>query len=165
MTVSPSWVGSPFPSNLEPFHPELRISQIGVTPKSETVRELTVCSERGVADGSQVCEVHAGVPRGCVVAASDRAERIWLVPGVGHLAPAFVSVAGQCGARSAAAAQACCEPRSGERAAQEAARGKDSGGGFFQGCLRANRGSTPERERVWRDGIFAQVRAMMQLEG
>jgi putative transposase len=35
----------------------------------------------------------------------------------------------------------------------------------FRPCLAKNRGSTPEARRVWRDGIYEQVREVMSLQG
>jgi len=45
------------------------------------------------------------------------------------------------------------------------ASGEDSGSGFFQRCLAKSRGSTPERRRLWRDGIYEQVREVMPMQG
>jgi putative transposase len=39
------------------------------------------------------------------------------------------------------------------------------GGGFFQRCLAKNRGSTPAQQRLWRDGIYDQIREVMSLQG
>jgi transposase-like protein len=36
---------------------------------------------------------------------------------------------------------------------------------FFQRCLAKNRGSTPERQRLWRDGIYDQIREVMSMQG
>ena len=35
----------------------------------------------------------------------------------------------------------------------------------FQRCLAKDRSSTPEEQRVWRDGIYDQIREMMPLQG
>jgi putative transposase len=40
-----------------------------------------------------------------------------------------------------------------------------AGGGFFQRCLAKSRGSTPERQQLWRDGIYEQVREVMPMQG
>jgi hypothetical protein len=47
----------------------------------------------------------------------------------------------------------------------EAAFGEDPGGGFFQRCLTKNRGSTPAQQRLWRDGIYDQIREVVSLQG
>jgi hypothetical protein len=41
----------------------------------------------------------------------------------------------------------------------------DPGSGFFQGCLAKSEGSTPEERRLWRDGIYDQIREVMPLQG
>src|SRR5207253_7063872 len=48
---------------------------------------------------------------------------------------------------------------------QTPAGGQDAGGGFFQKCLAKNRGSTPEQGRLWRDGIYEQIRELMPVQG
>ena len=45
------------------------------------------------------------------------------------------------------------------------AGGQDAGSGFFQRCLAKSRGSTPERQRLWRDGIYDEVREVMPMQG
>src|SRR5712692_1993686 len=48
----------------------------------------------------------------------------------------------------------------------EAAFGReDPGGGFFQRCLAKNRGSTPAQQRLWRNGIYDQIREVMSSQG
>src|SRR5437879_3411902 len=48
----------------------------------------------------------------------------------------------------------------------EAAFGRENpGGGFFQRCLAKNRGSTPAQQRLWRNGIYEQIREVMSLQG
>jgi putative transposase len=48
----------------------------------------------------------------------------------------------------------------------EAAFGReDPGSGFFQRCLAKNRGSTPAQQRLWRNGIYDQIREVMSLQG
>src|SRR5712664_3292791 len=42
---------------------------------------------------------------------------------------------------------------------------EDPGGGFFQRCLAKNRGSTPAQQRLWRNGIYDQIREVMSLQG
>ncbi len=42
---------------------------------------------------------------------------------------------------------------------------KDARGGFFQGCLAKSRGSTPEERRIWREGIYDQIRGVMSMQG
>jgi len=41
---------------------------------------------------------------------------------------------------------------------------QDPGGGFFQRCLAKNRGSTPAQQRLWRNGIYDQIREVMSLQ-
>src|SRR6267143_1228306 len=67
--------------------------------------------------------------------------------------------------RSVAAQHArICSPQ--RNPSLEAAFGrKDSGGGFFQRCLAKNRGSTPGQQRLWRNGIYDQIREVMSLQG
>jgi putative transposase len=36
---------------------------------------------------------------------------------------------------------------------------------FFKRCLARNRGSTPAQQRLWRDGIYDQIREVMSLQG
>ena len=48
---------------------------------------------------------------------------------------------------------------------EAAAGGEDAGGGFFQRCLAKNRGSTPEQQQTWRDGIYDQIRELMSMQG
>jgi len=36
---------------------------------------------------------------------------------------------------------------------------------FFQRCLAKNRGSTPAQQRLWRNGIYDQIREVMSLQG
>jgi hypothetical protein len=43
--------------------------------------------------------------------------------------------------------------------------GEDVGSGFFAGCLAASRGSTPAEHRQWREGIHAQIRGVMPMQG
>jgi hypothetical protein len=45
------------------------------------------------------------------------------------------------------------------------AGGEDVGGGFFQRCLAKSRGSTPEKQRLWRDGIYDEIREVMPMQG
>src|SRR5882724_3567921 len=45
------------------------------------------------------------------------------------------------------------------------ARPKNIGSGFFQRCLAKNRGSTPEQQRFWRDGIYDRIRELMSMQG
>ena len=60
------------------------------------------------------------------------AECFWLMPGVRHLASAFVSVAGRCGAGAAEAGrQQAMALAAGEPAVEEAAGEEVAGGGFF----------------------------------
>ena len=48
----------------------------------------------------------------------------------------------------------------------KAVTGRQNGrGGFFQRCLAKNRGSTPAQQRLWRDGIYDQIREVMSLQG
>lgn len=48
----------------------------------------------------------------------------------------------------------------------EAGAGIESAGsGFFQRCLEKSRGSTPEQQRLWRDGIYDQIREVMPMQG
>ena len=36
---------------------------------------------------------------------------------------------------------------------------------FFKRCLAKNRGSTPEQQQLWRDGIYEQIREVMPMQG
>jgi hypothetical protein len=45
------------------------------------------------------------------------------------------------------------------------AGGEDGGSGFFQRCLAKSRGSTPEKQRLWRDGIYDEIREVMPMQG
>src|SRR5215472_5947894 len=56
-------------------------------------------------------------------------------------------------------------PAAGDRRAQTGLSRADTGSGFFQRCLAKNRGSTPAEHKLWRDGIYEQVRAMMSMQG
>src|SRR5260370_1821734 len=48
----------------------------------------------------------------------------------------------------------------------EASVGRENpGSGFFQGCLAKSEGATPEERRLWRDGIYDQIREVMPLQG
>ena len=40
-----------------------------------------------------------------------------------------------------------------------------AGGGFFQRCLAKNRGSTPEQQQFWREGVYDQIRELMSMQG
>jgi hypothetical protein len=51
-------------------------------------------------------------------------------------------------------------PRAQARAGRESA-----GSGFFQRCLAKGRGSTPEQRRLWRDGVFEEIRELMTVQG
>ena len=42
---------------------------------------------------------------------------------------------------------------------------KTLGGGFFQRCLAKNRSSTSEKQRLWRDGVYDQIRELMPMQG
>src|SRR5579864_1228186 len=53
----------------------------------------------------------------------------------------------------------------GEPVAQAGVSGQNAGGGFFQKCLAKSRGSTPEQQQTWRDGIYAQIRELMSMQG
>ena len=55
-----------------------------------------------------------------------------------------------------------CASKSGSEAA---AGGEDDGGGFFQRCLAKSRGSTPAEQRLWRAGIYDQIREVMSRQG
>ena len=48
---------------------------------------------------------------------------------------------------------------------EASAGGEDSGSRFFQRCLAKSRGSTPERQRLWRDGIYDEIREVMPMQG
>ncbi len=45
------------------------------------------------------------------------------------------------------------------------AGGEDVGSGFSQRCLAKNRGSTPEKQGLWRGGIYDQIREVMPMQG
>src|SRR6202022_2278463 len=45
------------------------------------------------------------------------------------------------------------------------AGGQDAGGGFFQRCLAKNRGSTPAERKLWREGIYDQIRDVVSRQG
>jgi len=49
--------------------------------------------------------------------------------------------------------------------AKALARREGDGGGFFEGCLAKSRGSTPAQQRLWREGIYEQIREPMPLQG
>ena len=88
------------------------------------------------------------------------------MPGAGYLAAAAFLVAGQPAARAAKAVRvgrAALSP--GERRAQEGAAEENAGSGFFEGCLRKGRGSSPDRYRLWRNGIWEAIRKMMPQAG
>src|SRR5208283_5401472 len=53
----------------------------------------------------------------------------------------------------------------GERPAQAGAGRQESGGGFFQRCLAKSRGSSPAEHRLWREGIYDQIREVMSMQG
>src|SRR5262249_18328273 len=36
---------------------------------------------------------------------------------------------------------------------------------FFQRCLAKSRGSTPEEQRIWREGVYDQIRELMPMQG
>jgi transposase-like protein len=42
---------------------------------------------------------------------------------------------------------------------------QNAGSRFFQRCLAKSRGSTPEQQTSWRDGIYDQVRELMPMQG
>src|SRR3989442_3253564 len=67
--------------------------------------------------------------------------------------------------RSVTAEHTRGRPSEGNPTAKTAAGGEDHGSGFFQGCLAKSRGSTPEARRLWRDGIYEQIREVMPLQG
>lgn len=48
---------------------------------------------------------------------------------------------------------------------EAAAGGKDAGSRFFSRCLAKSRGSTPEQQQLWRDGIYEQIREVMPMQG
>ena len=58
-------------------------------------------------------------------------------------------------------------PRTAQAGARSEARagGEDAGGGFFQRCLAKSRGSAPEQQGLWRDGIYDQIREVMPMQG
>ena len=43
--------------------------------------------------------------------------------------------------------------------------GQNTGSRFFQRCLAKSRGSTPEQQAFWRDGIYDQIREWMPMQG
>src|ERR1700732_323333 len=45
------------------------------------------------------------------------------------------------------------------------AGGQDAGGGFFQRRLAKNRGSTPAERKLWREGIYDQIRDVVSRQG
>src|SRR5260370_20355027 len=48
----------------------------------------------------------------------------------------------------------------------EASVGRENpGSGFFQGYISKSEGSAPEERRLWRDGIYDQIREVMPLQG
>ena len=51
------------------------------------------------------------------------------------------------------------------RRVEACACGEDSGSGFFQRCLAKSRGSAPEGQELWRDGIYDQIREVMPMQG
>src|SRR6202051_1225235 len=53
----------------------------------------------------------------------------------------------------------------GEPADQRGVSRQNAGGGFFQKCLAKSRGSTPEQQQTWRDGIYDQIRELMSMQG
>src|ERR1700737_1795920 len=53
----------------------------------------------------------------------------------------------------------------GEPVAQAGGSRQNAGGGFFQKCLAKSRGSTPEQDQTWRDGIYDQIRELMSMQG
>src|SRR5579864_4695321 len=40
-----------------------------------------------------------------------------------------------------------------------------AGGGFFQRCLAKSRGSTPAERKLWREGIYNQIRDVVSMQG
>ncbi len=55
--------------------------------------------------------------------------------------------------------------RTGEPGVEAGAGGKDAGSGFFQKCLAESRGSSPEQQQRWRDGIYDRIGELMSLQG
>jgi transposase InsO family protein len=67
--------------------------------------------------------------------------------------------------RSVAAQHARISSPQGNPSLEAAFGREDPGGGFFQRCLAKNRGSTPAQQRLWRNGIYDQIREVMSLQG
>src|SRR5271170_1930290 len=81
----------------------------------------------------------------------------------GHLEASALYVAGLCAA-AGAGGQGGDEPGAGAGAGEPPVEGGagDPGArsGFFQRCVAQNRGSTPARQRAWRDCVYEEIRVM-----
>lgn len=53
----------------------------------------------------------------------------------------------------------------GNPTAQTVASREGHGSGFFQRCLANSRGATPAEWRLWREGIYDQIREVMSMPG
>jgi len=59
----------------------------------------------------------------------------------------------------------CTRASEGDSGSEARAGREGDGTGFFQRCLAKSRGSTPERQGLWRDGIYDQIREVMPMQG
>src|SRR5690349_8713604 len=98
--------------------------------------------------------------------------------GAGYPAAAALSMGSRSGRAREGQGQAAgekCAAASGGRA-RGSARGRSwlvagsaqqesERAGFFQRCLAKGRGATPEQRKLWRYGIYDQIREMMHLQG
>ena len=109
---------------------------------------LTVCREGRNCKWvrSRSIEVQQGVPGVGASPSGADAERGAVVPGAGHLAPAFVLVAGKPAAGASRSNLRAPSSACARRMLQlkKALAEEDAGSGFFEGCLRKGRGSAPE---------------------
>ena len=155
----------------------------GVRPKTEARKLETLFSKwKGVCDECSSTYVHAGVSSGNSAADRGGREYFGAESGAVNQAQCAVSMArclsqgggdgtesaGRTSARNATG-QAIGQCAGSRAAADRGARAKNrpatGGKRFFKKSLQACRGVAPEEIAEWRNGIYAEIRRMMQPEG
>src|ERR1039458_4121499 len=158
--------------------------RIGLHPKIETRKLGTLFIEwKGVEVVWQTPCLYQGVQGGRGAADRQRGERDRAARRVRYQTQRVVplarclsqgwrgwlAAAGGPAAGNREPAAAGCQPGGGCRTTRGGVGTQDraaiAGSGFFAKSLQACKGVAPEEHRNWRDGIYGEIRSMMQLEG
>src|SRR5690606_33959899 len=115
------------------------------------------------------CEIPESLPQDGRGAAEDLCKRHRAGRRVGDSSDHAVPVAETAGAGGRRARTSGnvegTRAEDGSQTVEAGAGGKDAGGGFFRRCLAKNRGSTSEQRRLWREGVYDQIREVMPMQG